>query len=92
MSESNESPKPVTADELCAAAMELSDEERKRLSVMLEQSLASFDDAFATPEIAQAWRLEIDRRIQEIDEGRSGWVDADDVFRKARTILDDPSR
>lgn len=91
MNELNENPKPVTAEEVYEAAMELSDEERNRLYVMLEQSMASFDDWFATPEIAQAWREEIDRRIQEIDEGRAGWVDADEVFRKARAILDNTS-
>jgi hypothetical protein len=92
MTEPRQKPKHLTAQALYEASLALSDEERVKLSIMLEQSPVSFDDWFATPEIAQAWREEIDRRIKEIDEGKSGWVDADEVFRKARAILDNPSQ
>jgi len=38
MNEANEKPEPVTAEEVYEAVMKLSDEERTKLTIMLEQA------------------------------------------------------
>jgi len=84
MNEPNEKPTHITAQALYEEALKLSAEEREVLSIMLDQSLTSFDDWFATPEIAQAWREEIHRRKQAIDEGKAKMLDGEQVFRDLR--------
>lgn len=67
-----------TADELYAEALALSDEERVRLLLMLEDSC---DDFELTPE----YRAELERRIGEIQAGTAELVDADEAIRELRT-------
>jgi len=84
MNEPNEKPKPATVQALYEAALKLSAEEREKLAIMLDQSVTSLDDWFATPEIANAWREEILRRKQAIDEGKAQMIDGEQAFRDLR--------
>lgn len=72
-----------TAQDLYAAAMKLSKDERDKLSLMLAQENDSF---YATPEIEQAWDEEVARRIKLMDEGTMQMHDGDEVMRELRKI------
>ena len=87
MAEPKEIPKPTTVQELYKAALKLSAEEREILIRMLEQDLQTGDSWYATPEIAQAWNEEIERRIKLIDEGKMETVSWEEVQRGLRKIL-----
>jgi len=87
MAESNAKSKLTTVQELYEAALQLSAEEREILIRMLEQDLQTGDSWYATPEIAQAWNEEIERRIKLIDEGKMGTVSWEEVQRGLRKIL-----
>lgn len=39
------------------------------------------------PAVEAAWKVEIDRRLQEIKSGKVHGIPAEDVFEKARRIL-----
>ena len=69
------------------AALKLSAEEREILIRMLEQDLQTGDSWYATPEIAQAWNEEIERRIKLMDEGKMETVSWEEVQRGLRKIL-----
>lgn len=68
-------------DVLEAEAMKLSPEERARLADRLIASLS--DEA----EIEQAWALEVERRIAEIEAGRSPVVPAAEAIARAREAV-----
>ena len=71
----------VTLEQLEAAALSLSPEERARLA---ERLLASLED---DPEITAAWVAEARRRNEEIEAGRVVPIPAEEVFAKARAKL-----
>ena len=68
-------------DVLEAEAMKLSPEERARLADRLIASLS--DDA----EIEEAWALEVERRIAEIEAGRTPVVPAAEAIARAREAV-----
>jgi putative addiction module component (TIGR02574 family) len=68
-------------DVLEAEAMKLSPEERARLADRLIASLS--DDA----EIEEAWALEVERRIAEIESGRAPVVPAAEAIARARQAV-----
>lgn len=68
-------------DVLEAEAMKLSLEERARLADRLIASLS--DDA----EIEEAWALEVERRIAEIEAGRAPVVPAAEAIARAREAV-----
>ena len=88
MSESSDKGLPLTAEAVYEAARNLSDVERDKLNLMLEQSGDHFDKRFATPEIAQAWNAEIRRRIALLREGKMQTAAADVVHQRLRAGLD----
>jgi putative addiction module component (TIGR02574 family) len=63
---------------LGAEALKLSPEERAELAERLIGSL--FQDA----EVEEAWAVEVDRRIAEIESGRSQLIPASDSIARAR--------
>ncbi len=75
----------TSAKELIKQALALSPEERVELADTL---LASVDD-FASPEIEAAWREEIERRMKDFEEGRIKGIPSEEVFAKARALLDE---
>jgi putative addiction module component (TIGR02574 family) len=64
-----------------AEAMKLAAEERAQLADRLIASL--FEDA----EIEDAWEAEVERRIQEIEAGRSKLIPASEAIARARAAL-----
>ena len=69
--------------ELKKKASQLSDTERAELALSLIESL----DGPADPDVEQAWRLEIERRIGQIDRGEAKLIHGDEVFARLRRRL-----
>jgi putative addiction module component (TIGR02574 family) len=72
-------------DAIARQALSLSPEDRAWVADVLERSLDS--EAFATPEIADAWSKEIDRRIAAYDRGDTRAVDFETVLSHVRKAL-----
>jgi putative addiction module component (TIGR02574 family) len=64
-------------------ALHLSEEERAELAQKLLLSL----DAPTEAEIAEDWLVEADRRARELDEGLVEAIPAEEVRRKAMSLL-----
>ena len=64
-------------------ASQLSDAERAELALSLIQSL---DDP-ADSDVDEAWRLEIERRVGQIERGEVSLITGDDVFARLRRRL-----
>ena len=64
-------------------AAELSDTERAELALALIESL----DGPADPDVEEAWRLEIDRRVGEVERGEVELIPGDEVFARLRRRL-----
>jgi putative addiction module component (TIGR02574 family) len=69
--------------ELKKKAAQLSDEERAELALSLIESL----DGPADPDVEEAWRREIERRMQEVDRGQVKLIPGDEVFARLRRRL-----
>jgi len=69
--------------ELMEKASRLSDSERAELALALIESL----DGPADPDVEEAWRLEIERRIGQIERGEVQTIPGDQVFAKLRRRL-----
>ena len=72
-----------TLAELKQKASQLSEAERADLALSLIESL----DGPADPDVEEAWRVEIERRIGQIDRGEVSLVSGDEVFAKLRRRL-----
>ena len=72
------------AVELYREALLLSEEEREELLWLLT---ARDEPLFATSEIEKAWMDECDRRLKDIDDGKSTWVDGDEAMGRVREHL-----
>ena len=64
-------------------ALHLSEEERAALAQKLLLSL----EVSAEDEIAENWLVEANRRARELDEGNVQPIPAEEVRRKAKTLL-----
>jgi putative addiction module component (TIGR02574 family) len=69
--------------ELKEKASQLSDAERAELALALIESL----DGPADPDVEEAWRVEIERRIGQIERGEVQLIPGDEVFAKLRRRL-----
>lgn len=69
--------------ELKHKAAQLSESERAELALPLIESLDSKIDTG----VDEAWRVEIERRISEIDEGKVQLISGDEVFARLRRKL-----
>jgi putative addiction module component (TIGR02574 family) len=69
--------------ELKTLAAQLSDAERAELALSLIASL----DGPADPDVEEAWRLEIERRLGQIDHGEVQPIPGDEVFSRLRNRL-----
>lgn len=72
-----------TLTELKQKASKLSEAERADLALSLIESL----DGPADPDVEEAWRVEIERRLGQIDRGEVELVPGDEVFAKLRRRL-----
>jgi putative addiction module component (TIGR02574 family) len=70
---------PVLA-ELKQQAAQLSESERAELALALIQSLDGEPDA----DVEEAWRIEVERRVAEIDRGEVQLIPGDEVFARLR--------
>jgi putative addiction module component (TIGR02574 family) len=69
--------------EMKAKASQLSEAERADLALSLIESL----DGPADPDAGEAWRLEIERRIGQIERGEVQLIPGDEVFARLRRRL-----
>jgi putative addiction module component (TIGR02574 family) len=69
--------------ELKKKAAQLSDVERAELALSLIGSL----EGPADPDVEEAWRVEIERRIGQIDRGEVELIPGDEVFARLRRRL-----
>jgi putative addiction module component (TIGR02574 family) len=69
-------------EEIVSAALALPPQAR---ALLAEDLLASLDSSQA--EIDEAWRVEIERRVQEIKEGKVELLDGDKVMSELRAQL-----
>lgn len=71
---------PRKLAELKQEASQLSDEERAEFALSLIESL----DGPADPVVEEAWRVEIERRLGQIDRGEVQPIPGDEVFARLR--------
>ena len=64
-------------------AFRLSETERAELALSLIESL----DGPADPDVEEAWRVEIERRIAQIERGEVQLIPGDEVFARLRRRL-----
>jgi putative addiction module component (TIGR02574 family) len=69
--------------ELKQKAAQLSDVERAELALTLIESL----DGPADPDVEEAWRLEIERRLGQVERGEVQLISGDEVFAPLRRRL-----
>ena len=72
-----------TLAELKHKASQLSEAERAELALSLIESL----DGPADSDVEEAWRMEIERRLGQIDRGEVQPIPGDEVFAKLRRRL-----
>jgi len=72
-----------TLTEIKEKASRLSDAERAELALSLIESL----DGPPDPGVEEAWRIEIERRVGEIDRGEAQLIPGDEVFARVRRRL-----
>ena len=70
-----------TYEEVVNAALTLPADSR---AMLMEELLASLD---SSAEVDAAWRVEIERRVREIDEGKVELIPGEQVMRELRTQL-----
>ncbi len=74
---------PSTLTELKERAAELPEQDRAALALSILESL---DDP-ADPEVEEAWRVEIARRIGQIESGEVQLIPGEEVFARLRRRL-----
>lgn len=70
--------------ELSERARGLSAEDRARLA---EELLASVQQDASDPQVEDAWKAEIRRRLDEVENGTAKLVPADEVFAEIRRLM-----
>jgi putative addiction module component (TIGR02574 family) len=77
----------VTTDEIVSAALKLDRKERAYLASQLIQSLDVEEEKLSPEEWERLWAQEIDRRMEELRQGKVNAVPGEEVFARARAIL-----
>ncbi len=82
----------LTTDELVDQALKLPEKERSRLVEALLESLPDYsdEDEFELPHHDPAFRAELLRRSQEIEDDPTCTVSWEEVLKEARLELDSP--
>ena len=70
-------------DELKEKAAQLPERERAELAFSLIESLDGPPDA----DVEEAWRVEVERRVRQIDSGEVQLIPGDEVFARLRRRL-----
>lgn len=73
---------PITLDQIIEETRHWPPEKVGELVGRLTEDLHASD-----PETDAAWKIEIDRRIEEIQTGKVQGIQAEEVFAKAKRIL-----
>jgi putative addiction module component (TIGR02574 family) len=76
----------ATLEQIEAEAMQLSLEERGELVHRLIVSLDG-EPEDSPEDVAKAWEAEIERRIDDLEAGRTHLIRADEVIREARARI-----
>jgi putative addiction module component (TIGR02574 family) len=71
--------------ELKEKAAQLSDHERAELALALIESLDGSSETDA--DVDEAWRVEIERRVGQVERGEVVPVPGDEVFERVRRLL-----
>ena len=72
-----------TLAQLKEKASQLSESERAELALSLIESL----DGPADPDVEEAWRIEVERRVGQIERGEVQLIPGDEVFARLRRRL-----
>ena len=75
----------TAAQEIAQKALQLSEEDRHYVIEVLNNSISHDVD----PEIEEAWRLEFERRIKDVDEGKVELIPADNLIEDMRRWIDE---
>lgn len=75
----------TAAQEIARKALQLSEEDRQYVIEVLSNSISREVD----PEIEEAWRLEFERRIKDVDEGKVELIPADNLIEDMRRWIDE---
>jgi len=74
----------MTIEQLEQRLLELPADERARIAKLLIESLDPPTDEVEQASIEEAWKVEIDRRIEQIDRGEVELIPAEEVFARIR--------
>jgi putative addiction module component (TIGR02574 family) len=74
----------ISLDDLKRDAAQLSETERAALALSLIESLEAWGD---DSDAEEAWRLEIERRVDEVERGEIELIPGDDVLAELRQRL-----
>lgn len=74
----------ITAEQLVAEALGMPAPIRAFVAERIIESLGMAD---TPPELSPEWKMEIEKRCREVDEGTAALIDADEVFKKAYARL-----
>jgi putative addiction module component (TIGR02574 family) len=73
----------MTVEELTAAALALSEEDRAFLADRLTESLETPEET----EHRKAWEIEIRRRVEELESGKVKGIPLDEVMERVRRAV-----
>lgn len=74
------------AEEILQQALQLPEEDRERIAEALWRSI----DGDTLEEVEEAWKVELERRVAEIDGGRARFVSGDEFMTGLRARFAHP--
>ena len=77
----------MTTKEIVAAALKLDRKERAHLASQLIHSLDAEEENLSPEEWERLWTEEIDRRMEELRQGKVKAIPGEEVFARARAYL-----
>jgi putative addiction module component (TIGR02574 family) len=77
----------MTTDEIEAAALKLERGERAKLASRLIRSLDAEEANLSPEEWERIWAEEVDRRLEELRQGKVKGIPGEEVFARARAFL-----
>lgn len=77
----------MTTEEIVAAALKLDRKERARLASRLIHSLDAEEANLSPEEWETLWAEEVDRRLEELRQGKVKAIPGEEVFARARAFL-----
>jgi putative addiction module component (TIGR02574 family) len=77
----------MTTEEIAAAALKLERGERAKLASRLIRSLDAEEAELSPEEWERVWAEEVDRRLEDLRQGRVKGVPGEEVFARARAFL-----